>query len=179
MLATTSSSKTLLVGLVVLAAGLAGCADGGSGLPGSYQEAKQAPGTTWQANGTDTPIELRLLQPSDTTVNTGEQDIVFLLYDSEADEPIEDAQFDPQDRYDENCSPAHSYCAQMPAMGHGTGTETSPQHVEFGVYRASSDFIMSGPWVVNVNPMIDGEVIEYDIGLTAEGEGEGDMDMEG
>lgn len=174
----TAPTKALFAGLVVLAAGLAGCADAGQGdgVPsyGSYEEAKQAPGTVWQANNTETPIELRLLHPSDTTVETGEHDIVFLLYDSEADEPITAAGFEPQDRYEENCAPSHSFCAMMPEMGHGSSPEASPEHQGHGVYRGMTTFTMDGEWRLNVNPMVDGEVLEYDVALTAEG-GEGDM----
>lgn len=178
----TSTTKALLAGLVVVSAGFAGCADAGQGdeVPsfGSYEEAKRAPGTVWQANNTDTPIELRLLHPSGETVETGENDIVFLLYDSEADEPVEGITFEPQDEYEENCSPRHSFCADMPMMGHGTSPEASPEHVGHGVYQGMTTFSMDGEWRVNVNPMVDGEVLEYDIALTAQGGGEGDMSHE-
>lgn len=178
MLGTSDPSKAMLVAVVVLSAGLAGCADGGEGPSfGSYGDAKNAPGTTWEATNADTPIKLRLLQPSDTTVTTGEQDVTFLLYDSQADEPVRDAAFEPQDRFDEKCGPAHSFCAEMPDMGHGASPEESPEHVEFGVYRGMTTFTMDGEWRLNVNPEVDGDVLEFDVDLTAEGEG--DMSMDG
>lgn len=176
MLGQPSHSKAVLVGVVLLAAGLAGCAgDSGESTAsfGSYEEAKQAPGTTWQATNTDSPIELRLLAPSDTTVETGETDIVFLLYDSQTDEPITNAEFEPQDRYQEKCGSAHSFCAEMPDMGHGASPEESPEHVNHGVYKGMTTFTMDGEWMVNINPMVDGEVLEYDVDLTAQGSGGG------
>jgi hypothetical protein len=181
-----SSTKALLVGLLVVTAGFAGCADASentaddSEVPSfaSYDEAKQAPGTVWEANNTDTPIKLRLLYPSGETVETGEHEIVFLLYDSEADEPVEGISFESQDEYEEDCSPRHAFCARMPAMGHGTSPEESPEHVGHGVYRGMTTFTMSGDWMLHVRPLIDGEVHEYDVDLNAEGGGEGDMDME-
>lgn len=177
-----STTKALLAGLVVLSAGLAGCADAGQSEEvasfGSFEEAKRAPGTVWQASNTDTPIELRLLHPSDKTVETGEHEIVFLLYDSEANEPVEGVTFEPQSQYDANCSPRHSFCAEMPDMGHGTSPEESPEPMGHGVYRGMTTFSMDGDWRLNVNPAVDGEVLEFDISLTAQGSGEGDMSHE-
>lgn len=171
----TSTPKALLLGAVLLAAGLAGCAsssDSGDTLQySSYEEAKNAEGTTWEVNNTDSPIELKLLEPSSTKTSTGETDIVFLLYDSEADEPITNAQFTPQSEHDKKCAPSHSFCAEMPAMGHGTSPEESPQHAEFGVYEGMTTISMSGSWLLNVNPEVDGQILEFDIDLEGEGSG--------
>lgn len=182
MLGTPSSSKALLVAAVVLAAGLAGCAgagDGGSPVSyDSYEDAKQAPGTVWEANNTDSPIVLKMLKPSGESTSTGEHDVVFLLYDREADEPVTNAEFEPQDSYDTKCGPSHAFCASMPEMGHGTSPEESPQHVDYGVYKGMTTFTMPGDWRINVNPLVDGEVLEYDVPLTAQGEG-GSHSMDG
>jgi len=185
-------TKAVLAVALVASAALAGCAaDGGAGedevgaggdeVPtfASYEEAKRADGTVWQANNTNTSVELKVLYPSGETAETGDHDVVLLLYDAESDEPITDAEFEPQSEYEQNCGPAHSFCAEMPAMGHGTSPEESPEHVGHGVYQGMTHFSMSGDWVLNVNPLVDGDVLEYDVTITAEGEGEGHGDMEG
>lgn len=180
MLATSHSTKALLAGLVLLTAGLAGCADAsGDETPSfeSYEDAKQAPGTVHQPVEGDSSIELKMLHPTGETVETGETDIVFLLYDSDADEPIEDVTFEPQDSFDEDCSPRHGFCAEMPAMGHGTSPEESPEHAGHGVYEGMTNFSMDGDWLLNIRPMIDGEVVEFGVDLTAEG-GDGGGEME-
>lgn len=170
----SSTPKALLLGAVLLAAGFAGCAsstDGGDTFAySSYQDARNATGTTWEANNTNSPIKLKLLEPSSTTVTTGTLNLTFLLYDSETNEPVKNANFVPQSEYSSKCSPSHSFCAKMPNMGHGTSPEESPHHVKYGVYQGTTTISMPNWWRINVNPEIDGQVIEYDIDLHAQGE---------
>lgn len=169
MLGTQSSLKTIsLAVLVLLTVGLAGCLESDDGLPESYEQARDAPGTEWEPTNAESPITLRLLEPSGTTVNVEETTIVFLLYDSEADEPVRNVTFAPQDGFEENCSPSHDFCAMMPEMGHGTSPEESPEHHGFGVYEGMTNFSMSGEWILNVRADVDGERLEYEIALTAE-----------
>lgn len=161
------SPKALMLGALLLTTALAGCAgsDGGSGLAyASYEEAKNAPGETFEANNTDSPIKLKLLEPSNDEVSTGELDVVFLLYNSQTDEPVTSASFGPDK---DGCGPDHSFCAKMPAMGHGTSPETSPSHVDYGVYKGSTTISMNGEWLINVNPQVDGQVLEYDVPVSA------------
>lgn len=169
MLETQSSLWTVsLAALVVLTAGLAGCAGSDDGLPESYEEARDAPGTEWEPTNADSPVTLRLIQPSGTTVAVEETTIVFLLYDSEADEPVRNVTFAPQDDFEDNCSPSHDFCAMMPEMGHGTSPEESPEHHGLGIYEGMTNFSMSGDWILNVRADVDGERLEYEIDLTAE-----------
>lgn len=158
-----------MLGALLVAAAFAGCAGGDGEGPAyaSYEEAKSAPGSTHEPIGTDSPIRLKLLAPSASDISPPQEaDVVFLLYNSETDEPVTNAQFTPQDNYSENCAPHHSFCAEMPGMGHGTSPEASPQHEDHGVYRGMTNFGMNGDWLININPEIDGEVVEFEIEMS-------------
>jgi hypothetical protein len=176
MVANTPSTKAILAGLLVVTAGFAGCASDASGdeVPtfASYADAKSADGKTFQPEDDNSSIELKLLYPSNTKVENGEHTIKFLLYDAEADEPVEGIEFEPQDSFNEDCSPRHGFCAEMPMMGHGTSPEESPEHVGDGVYEGMTNFSMDGEWDLNVRPQIDGEVVNFTLDFTA-GDGEG------
>lgn len=173
MLDDLRSTKTMMVGALLLTAALAGCAGsdtGGSAGDGaglqwsSFQEAMNAPGTTHEANNTDSPIKLKLLQPASESVSTGRLNVTFLLYDSEANQPVTTASFTENK---DGCGPSHSFCAKMPGMGHGTSPEESPSHVKYGVYHGYTTISMNGHWRLNINPSVDGQVLEFDIDLSA------------
>lgn len=163
------STKAILLGALLLTTALAGCAgDSSSGISyASYEEAKNAPGPTFEATNTDSPIQLKLFEPATEGAPVDEVDVVFLLFDSETDEPVTNAQFAPQSEYSENCAPSHSFCAEHPSMGHGTSPEESPSHVNYGVYEGMTTISMNGDWRLNVNPEVDGQVLEFDIEISA------------
>ncbi|MDX1611190.1 MAG: FixH family protein [Candidatus Thermoplasmatota archaeon] len=152
-LSTLSSPRALLLTVLLLATGMAGCvSDAGDGLPwASYEEAKAAPGPVFQANGTESPIVLKLLEPSDPdAITEGGLDVIVLLYDEETDEPVTDADFQIE--------------ARMPAMGHGTSPETHPVHQRDGIYAGSTTISMAGDWLINLDPQLaDGTVLHYDV----------------
>ncbi len=170
---TFGAPRALLLAALVLATGLAGCAgDSGGGEPaeacpteksdpawGSYQEARSAPGEVFEANGTDSPVKLKLLDPADPQqIDTGGMEVWVLLFDSEADAPVTDASFQID--------------AMMPAMGHGTSPETDPMHIENGIYKGCTTISMPGDWLINLDPQLnDGTVLEYDVEAAASGGG--------
>lgn len=158
----------LLAALLAAAPALAGCMGGGGGdaMPwASYSAAKDAPGPVYEPTNTDSPVRLKLLEPSDpASVDDGNVTVSVLLFDSEADEPVTDASFVLE--------------ARMPSMGHGGGEEADPAHEDFGVYRGFTNLIMPGEWVLNLDPQLaDGTVLEFDIEVQAGGGG--GMDGEG
>lgn len=161
--ATLSRSRTLALVLAVplLTAGLAGCV--GSEEPdapwSSYEDAKSAPGPTFSPNGTDSPIQVKWLQPSTPdSVPQAQSELWLLVFDSEADEPVTDATLTME-----------SY---MPAMGHGTSAEEDPAHEDFGLYRGVINPSMGGEWQLNLTVQLgSGETLDYVISYNAEGEG--------
>lgn len=168
---TLGTSRALLLAALVMAVGLAGCAgDSGGEAPakacpteksdpawGSYQEARDAPGKVFQPNGSDSPVHLKLLDPTDPQqIDTGGMEVWVLLFDSQADEPVTDADFQIK--------------AYMPQMGHGTSPETHPMHIENGIYKGCTTISMPGDWLINLDPQLnDGTVLEYDVEASASG----------
>lgn len=162
---TLGTSRALLLAALVMAVGLAGCAgDSGGEQPaascpteksdpawGSYQEARDAAGEIYEPRDSDSPLRLKLLDPTDPqSVETGNLVVWVLLFDSEADEPVTDADFRIE--------------AEMPAMGHGTSPETDPMHIENGIYKGCTNISMDGDWVINLEPQVsDGTVLEYEV----------------
>lgn len=174
MLGTLPRSKALVLGLLVATVGLAGCASEDSaaearpcapdGEPidvpfASYDEATSAPGEVFEANNTDSPIRLKLLDPPNPeAIDEGGLPVIVLLYDSETDEPVTDASF--------------TIDAQMPAMGHGTSPEADPTHERDGIYIGCTTISMPGDWLINLDPRLsDGTVLEYDVAVQASGGG--------
>lgn len=183
----SSAGVVYALAVLLITPALAGCASlpflGGDGADGddgddgqdadlpwaSYDEAKAADGTVFEPVNSTSPVRLKLLQPADpTNLDTGGLTVLFLLYDSEADEPITDADFsaDAEECGDED----DAWCAKMPAMGHGTSPETNPTHVAFGVYEGLTTLSMGGEWLINVNPMLaDGTKLNFDVAIQAAG----------
>lgn len=160
-------AKTVtLVALALLTVPLAGCADSGGGGGGdgamfsSYDEAQDAPGRTLTPNGTSSPYRIKLLVPSGQMVDSqGDQEIVVLVYNSNTDQPVTDADFSADQ---DDCNDRDAFCAWMPAMGHGTAPETSPTHDAHGVYVGGTTWSMSGSWQLELHPEIDGNVVPFD-----------------
>lgn len=161
-----SSSKALLVGVLLLTTGLAGCASSGEGsslLYSSFGEARSAPGggpfspnvTASQLSSLSeeeaNQIKLKVLVPQSLEgLETGEQDVVVLLYDASSDEPITDATF--------------GIAARMPSMGHGTSPETDPVHKQAGQYQGLTTWSMKGSWDLNFDVQLSsGDVLHYDV----------------
>ncbi len=141
--------------------------DGGDGRFASYSDAKAAVVQTYEPTDSTSPIRLGLISPEDPTrIGTGGVEVVVLLYDSETDEPITDAEFEIE--------------AFMPQMGHGTDPETNPTHEAHGVYAGSTTVTMGGTWEINLDPTLaDGTTLEFDVEVQAEGEGGMDGGMHG
>lgn len=165
MTGTLQRPKALLVGALVLTVAFAGCAGGDQAqarscapndepieLPyDAYSAAKDAPGEVYEANNTDSPIKLKLLKPQDPkNIDEGGLPVVVLLFNSETDEPVTDADFTVK--------------AHMPAMGHGTSPESDPTHEKEGMYIGCTTISMPGDWLINLDPQLsDGTVLEYDV----------------
>lgn len=166
------AARTWMIAVVVCLAGaaLAGCTQqGGDGGPryASFSEAKDAPGKVYEPNGTRSSIRVKVLEPADPAhAHSGEVEIALLVYDASTDEPVTDADFSADD---EECNAQDAFCAWMPAMGHGTSPEESPEHDAHGVYVGMTNFKMAGDWQLQLNPAIDGEVVPFDIPFTVEG----------
>lgn len=163
----TKRKTVLPLVLVLVAIPLAGCASdsGPATLYGSYEEAKSAPGRTIQPTG-DSTVRLKMLVPAEKLVEgEGDQDVVFLLYDSASDQPITDADFAAESE----CNSASkadrdAFCAWMPSMGHGTAPEVSPTHDAHGVYKGMTTWSMSNVWQLSINPRIsDGTVLDFNV----------------
>lgn len=168
-------AKTAAIALVLVAIALAGCTemggDGSGAMYSSYEEAKAADGIVLQPNGTQSDVRIKLLDPASTEgLPQDEIDIVVLVYDSAADEPITDADFSAEAECNDSSSARNdAFCAWMPAMGHGTSPEENPTHVSHGEYHGMTTFSMSSDWQLAFNPAIDGEVIPFDIMVTVSG----------
>lgn len=160
-----SSSKALLVGVLLLTTGLAGCASSGgdSLIYSSFSEANSAPSAgPYSPNMTDSQLsslseeeasqyKIKLLTPSSTSgLEKGEQDVVVLLYNDQTGEPVTDATM--------------SVAAHMPSMGHGTSGEEDPVHKNDGQYQGMTTWSMKGSWKLNIDAQLaSGDVLAYDI----------------
>lgn len=162
-------TRTFLVAVALLAMPLAGCIGGdGGGADGqtlgyaSFDEAANADGQVYQAVNADSAVQLKLLQPADTTsVPTGDTPVVFLLYDADASEPVTDADV--------------TIKAMMPAMGHGTSGEEDPTHRAHGIYQGKTVLSMPGAWIINLDATLaNGDTLEFDVEVQAGGGGSSD-----
>lgn len=168
---TGSTKHLLLVAVVLLTVPLAGCAQqggddgGGDGARfSSFDEAMDAPGRTLTPADSSSPYRIKLIEPPQKTVDDdGEQEVVLLVYDSETNEPVEDADFSAEaDCTSDSGADNDAFCAWMPAMGHGTSPEESPTHDAHGVYVGMTTWSMSGTWQLALNPEIGGSVVNFD-----------------
>lgn len=144
--------------------GMDGGMDGGNTTGyASYQEAKDAPGEVLVPEQTDSPVRIKLLEPDNTTdVRPGMVNLTLLLFDEEADEPVENATMTLE--------------TWMPAMGHGTSPEVNPEHGGHGVYQGLTNFMMNGTWNLNLTAeTADGTNLTWAIDVQV---GQGGMDME-
>lgn len=156
----------LLVALVAapLTAGCLGGDGDNDGIPyGSFAEAREAPGMELTSDDHET-LRLKLLEPADEAVSTGELRVLVLVYDDGTDAPVTDADFG-EDR--PQCGGSHGFCADMPEMGHGTSPEEAPVHVEHGVYRGMTTISMAGNWTLHFRPQYEGQIVEFTAGLRA------------
>lgn len=162
---------TLLLVLPLLAATVAGCLGGDPGSQGpsvdvsSYEEAREAPGLVLDPLESSPGVEVKLLAPASSSVDSpGTQPVVLLVHDPGAGEPIEDAEVGLE--------------ARMPAMDHGTGPESDPVHVGSGVYEGQTTWSMAGEWVLHLDVELpDGSSASYAPEITV-GEHEDDGSTE-
>lgn len=157
-----------LMSLLLMTVAFAGCiGDDGDSRFESYDEAKEAVVQTYEPTDSSSSVRLGLISPEDPTrIGTGGVEVVVLLYDSETDEPITDAEFKIE--------------AFMPQMGHGTDPETNPTHEAHGVYVGSTTITMGGTWEINLDPTLpDGTTLEFDVAVQAQGDGGMDGGMHG
>lgn len=155
-----------LISLLLMTVAFAGCiGDGSDGRFASYDAAKEAVVQTYEPTDSSSSVRLGLISPEDPTrIGTGGVEVVVLLYDSESDEPITDAEFKIE--------------AFMPQMGHGTDPETNPTHDAHGVYVGSTTLTMGGTWEINLDPTLsDGTTVEFDLAVQAQGDGDMDGGM--
>jgi hypothetical protein len=165
---TRGPTTALLFTVMLATATFAGCVGDGSDEGtdarfASYDEARDAVVETYEPVNSTSPVRLGLIQPDNPEkIGSGSTDVVVLLFDSEADEPVTDAQF--------------VLNARMPAMGHGTDPETNPTHDAHGVYVGSTTLGMGGTWELNLDPTLaDGTALEFDVTAQVEGEDGGGM----
>lgn len=150
------------VACLLIVASLAGCIgeSSPSDLPvESFAEARSADGEVVEPLDSDSSVRLKLLDPADpSSVSTGKRDIVLLLFDG--DSPVTDADMTLE--------------ARMPEMGHGTSPEEDPLHRQEGIYVGSTNFAMTGEWVLRFNASLaDGETLAFEIPVTVGGDGGG------
>lgn len=161
MIQGSSKTATLLLALPLLTASLAGClSDDDSDLEwSSYEEAKAASGPTFSPVEEDSPVRVKWLEPSTPdSVPQSQSAVWMLVYDSEADEPVTDAEI--------------SLGSWMPAMGHGTSAEEDPTHQDFGVYRGVINPTMGGAWQLNLTVTLTSDgAHDFQMNYTVEGEG--------
>lgn len=96
----------------------------------------------------ESPYRLKVLEPLDP-ITPGDAAFVFLFYDTDAGEPIADADLTLE--------------SWMTAMGHGTNNEEAdPVHDAHGVYVGKISPEMAGDWVVRVDyAPSDGDEIRF------------------
>ncbi len=126
----------------------------------SYEAARDADGPVFEPEE-PSPLRVKWLMPdTPDQVPQGQSSIFLLVFDSEQDAPVTDANV--------------SMGSWMPAMGHGTTSEESPGHVAYGVYEGVINPTMGGPWQLNLTvTLADGESLGFQIAYTTEG---GSMD---
>jgi hypothetical protein len=142
--------------IALLAMPLAGCISADEDVPSfeSYSEAKDADGVVLNPNevpgeDTDTTIRLKSLHPADPLKDTEvkQTELVYLLFDSETDEPVTNAQVQMQ---------VHK------THGDHTSPQTrTPTHAGNGVYKGMAEFDKSEGWVVDLTFTVDGEEIRF------------------
>lgn len=153
----TSRSLTVAsLTVALLAMPLAGCISSGEDVPtfNSYAEAKDADGVVLNPDDvatqdTDTTVRLKTLHPADPLEDTdvAETDLVFLLFDSETDEPITNAQVQM------NVHKSHKDYRSPHAE--------TPTHAGNGVYKGLAEFNQTEGWVVDLTFTVGGEDIRF------------------
>jgi hypothetical protein len=150
------AAALLGVTITLLAAPLTGCISAGPSFD-SYQEAKGSDGVVLAApdapsldNDPDHPLRIKTLSPSDpqSGVPTGENDLYFLLFDSETDEPVIDAQISMDvSKSHEDLESSH--------------TQT-PTHSGNGVYHGVATFDKPEGWIVDLTiTLSDGTTLAF------------------
>lgn len=139
-----------------------GAGDGPQPLYASFEEALAADGTVLAPEGSDSPVRLKVLEPTGRNQTTGsdsDQPVAVLLYDGATNEPITDADFSADN---DKCNRDDAFCAWHPSMGHGTAPEDSPVHVAHGEYHGETHWLMAGTWEILFNPQLaSGEVLNF------------------
>lgn len=151
------SSAPVLLSLLVLTVGVAGCIgddateanDEGQGtLPwATFEDVRDGSGGPSVENGS---IEVQWLGPA--AFNDVEQDLQPLrihVVDAEAEEPITTADIE--------------WGSWMPLMGHGTASEEDPMHVDHGVHEGVINPSMEGEWVLEIQIKHDEESYGFEI----------------
>lgn len=150
------SFTALSLAIVLLSVPVAGCMSAGEDVPSfdSYAEAKDADGVVLNPDDvatqdTNTPIRLKTLHPADPLEDTdvAETELVFLLFDSETDEPITNAQV----QMDVHKSHKNYNAPQA----------QTPMHAGNGVYEGFTEFNQTEGWVVDLTFTVDGEDIRF------------------
>lgn len=121
----------------------------------SYDEAKGDEGEVFAPDeAANTTWRLKLLEPNATSgLPTGQTNVTFLLFDEEADEPVENG--------------TASLEGFMTDMGHGTSPESDPMHLEHGVWRGDTNLNMEGNWELRIDHTDeDGEQLSWTIDVT-------------
>lgn len=157
----TRSMAVMGLALVLLAMPLAGCISTGPSFD-SYTEARDASGTTLAAQNADHAVHLKTLVPEDPQhdVDTGENNLYFLLFDRETNEPVRNAQVSM------DVWKTHEDLVSSQVQ--------TPTHSGNGVYHGVASFDKDGGWVVDLNvTLADGTELDYKIHAHA-----GDVDHE-
>lgn len=90
------------------------------------------------------PLTVKVFEPADREgLSAGEHPVVFLLYDADAQEPVEDADI--------------SLESWATSMGHGSdGPEEDPMHLGHGLYEGTMNPSMPAQWVIRLDVTASG-----------------------
>ncbi len=185
MLKPSTRAASLALAAVLLTGALAGCIGDDAPEPAaadedepllpwsSFEEIRDAHDGPTAENGS---VTVQWLGPAPADdVEQESQHLLIHVVDADEEAPIEDASIE--------------WGSWMPMMGHGTGGEEDPVHVEHGVYNGTINPSMEGEWILQIEVTLEGEEdalgfeIAYDVGEHPamqddedEGEDEGEED---
>lgn len=97
------------------------------------------------------PLTVKVLEPEGLpALSAGVHDLVFLLYDAEAEAPVTDAEV-----------AVESWAV---SMGHGTDGETDPVHLAHGIHQGEINPSMSATWEIRIDvATAEGEEVRFAI----------------
>lgn len=94
------------------------------------------------------PLTVKVFEPEGLpALSAGEQDLVFLLYDADAEAPVADAEV-----------AVESWAV---SMGHGTDGETDPVHLAHGIYQGEINPSMSATWEIRIDVTTADEEVRF------------------